>query len=254
MDKKRSRKDASCVSKQHLNRLIAQQSDIVYDTFLSTTAVSSHSDDTMNTNYECTEYVDNASTVTSDVNIEAENTAVTQNNIHERNENNEISNAQQCSTSDSYESGTFLESENANIAVAIWSVDHVKNNLAIWGVQHHIPHTAIRALLEILRSHSCFSSLPADARSLLQTPRKQEVRIVVPGTYYHFGLRKSILNILTSMNAKRNIDNIKIAINIDGLPLSKSSPQQFWPILGSILPYNNVFVIGIYYGTENQQM
>lgn len=43
---------------------------------------------------------------------------------------------------------------------------------------------------------------------------------------------------------------VKININIDGLPLSKSSQQQFWPILGSILPYNNVFIIGIYYGNE----
>lgn len=56
------------------------------------------------------------------------------------------------------------------------------------------------------------------------------------------------MNILTFI--KRNVDIVKIAINIDGLPLSKSSQQQFWPILGSILPHNNVFVIGIYYGTE----
>lgn len=49
---------------------------------------------------------------------------------------------------------------------------------------------------------------------------------------------------------KDNIDCVKISINIDGLPLSKSSQQQFWPILGSVLPYNNVFIIGIYYGNE----
>jgi len=41
-----------------------------------------------------------------------------------------------------------------------------------------------------------------------------------------------------------------MSINIDGLPLSKSSSQQFWPILGSIIPYNNVFVIGLYHGND----
>lgn len=39
-------------------------------------------------------------------------------------------------------------------------------------------------------------------------------------------------------------------MNIDGLPLSKSSQQQFWPILGSVIPYGNVFMIGLYYGYE----
>ncbi|EFN67070.1 hypothetical protein EAG_00205, partial [Camponotus floridanus] len=47
-----------------------------------------------------------------------------------------------------------------------------------------------------------------------------------------------------------NITNIKISINIDGLPLSKSSQRQFWPILGFIADFKKVFVIGIYYGTE----
>lgn len=48
----------------------------------------------------------------------------------------------------------------------------------------------------------------------------------------------------------KDIDYVKISINIDGLPLSNSSSQQFWPILGSVFPYNNVFVIGLYHGTE----
>lgn len=77
--------------------------------------------------------------------------------------------------------------------------------------------------------HSCFSTLPIDPRTLLKTPRKQEVRLVAPGINYHFGLFNSISNIITST---KNNDCIKIIVNIDGLPISKSSPQQFWPILG----------------------
>ncbi|XP_011883964.1 PREDICTED: uncharacterized protein LOC105571102, partial [Vollenhovia emeryi] len=47
-----------------------------------------------------------------------------------------------------------------------------------------------------------------------------------------------------------SIDCVKIFVNVDGLPLTKSSQQQFWPILESIFPYENVFIIGIYHGNE----
>ncbi|KYN11044.1 hypothetical protein ALC57_16823 [Trachymyrmex cornetzi] len=74
------------------------------------------------------------------------------------------------------------------------------------------------------------------------------IRTVVPGSYYYFELLHPVKKILTSI--KDNISYIEIAVNIDGLPLSKSSLQQFWPILGSVIPYSNIFVIGIYYGYE----
>ncbi|EZA56088.1 hypothetical protein X777_03738, partial [Ooceraea biroi] len=96
--------------------------------------------------------------------------------------------------------------------------------------------------------HSCFSTLSLDARSLLKTLRRQEIRTVTSGIYHHFGLLNSLLDILKSI--KDDIDCIKLSINIDGLPLSKSSSQQFWPILGSVSPYNNVFLIGLYHGND----
>ncbi|XP_011698579.1 PREDICTED: uncharacterized protein LOC105456325 [Wasmannia auropunctata] len=34
---------------------------------------------------------------------------------------------------------------------------------------------------------------------------------------------------------------------------AKSSQQQFWPILGSIIPYDNVFMIGLYQGNEKPE-
>lgn len=44
---------------------------------------------------------------------------------------------------------------------------------------------------------------------------------------------------------------MNIAVGVDGLPISKSSSSQFWPILAYIVPYRNyVFPIGIYYGNE----
>jgi len=47
-------------------------------------------------------------------------------------------------------------------------------------------------------------------------------------------------------------DEILFNINIDGLPLAKSSSDQFWPILGCICVdfYTKLFAIGIYSGKE----
>lgn len=56
------------------------------------------------------------------------------------------------------------------------------------------------------------------------------------------------LKYCTNINS---IDVIKINININGLPLAKSSQSQLWPILGQI--YNiginkTPFLIGAYHG------
>lgn len=48
-----------------------------------------------------------------------------------------------------------------------------------------------------------------------------------------------------------NLEIIEIIINIDGLPLSKSSESQVYPILCSLSNnYNNIGIIGIYHGYE----
>lgn len=45
--------------------------------------------------------------------------------------------------------------------------------------------------------------------------------------------------------------NVKVNINIDGLPLFKSSSSQVYPILCNLVEnYDLVNVIGIYYGDE----
>jgi len=124
----------------------------------------------------------------------------------------------------------------------------LQDDLAVWAVKHQITHTALTTLLYQLKKHSCFSKLPVDARLLLKTPRQQDTRIVMSGSYFHFGLLDPVKKIIASI--KDNVNCVKVAINIDGLPLSKSSQQQFWPILGSVLSYNYVFVIGIYFGNE----
>lgn len=40
--------------------------------------------------------------------------------------------------------------------------------------------------------------------------------------------------------------------NTDGLPLSKSSSSQLWPILGSVIGFKEVFVIGLYHSFSSK--
>lgn len=93
--------------------------------------------------------------------------------------------------------------------------------------------------------------LPKDCRTLLRTGSSKvlNIREVKPGIYYHFGLKKGIL--MYSSILPLNSHVIKIAVGVDGLPISKSSSGQFWPILAYIVPYHNyVFSVGLYYGYQ----
>lgn len=43
---------------------------------------------------------------------------------------------------------------------------------------------------------------------------------------------------------------LSLQFSIDGIPISKSTGQQFWPILGYAIELDKVFEIGIYCGSE----
>lgn len=133
--------------------------------------------------------------------------------------------------------------------------------IAKLAIDFNIPHIAINSLLTSLRKHSCFSELSKDARTILSTNKNAMsmnnniIRSVHHGRYYHFGLKNGILtnyNFLPSVSSDNPTPNIiRVAVGIDGLPILKSTSQQFWPILGYIVPNNHaVFPIGIYLGME----
>ncbi|XP_071575335.1 uncharacterized protein [Temnothorax nylanderi] len=250
MNRKRPRKESLYMSKRHLNRKRKLELDMICDALFNIPH-----DTSCNVNDKCAANVQNVSTINLEI---CENNSETSNiNIHEPNENiNEIfeeinnDNCRQSNyrTSDSQQSHLSGESISHLSDDTDVTDESFTNYLAKWTVKYQIPHIALTALLHRLRKHPCFSNLSLDARTLLKTPRKQELRTVAPGSYYHFGVQKFVLETLASV--KDNIDCVKITINIDGLPLSKSSLQQFWPILGSVVPYNKVFVIGLYHGNE----
>lgn len=119
----------------------------------------------------------------------------------------------------------------------------VKNSLIEWVVKGNIPRIHVCHLLKKLHFDEGLNFLPLDWRTLM-TSRRGKVLVIdmPPGKYQHFSVRASLYSILCSMES-RNIaipDELNILFNIDGLPLSKSSMSEFWPILCKVIGTYNL--------------
>lgn len=122
--------------------------------------------------------------------------------------------------------------------------------IAAWAVKHNITLSALSDIMQIL--HPLIPSLPKDPRTLLKTQTTYDVtELPSGGFYYHLGVKTAVVSKITE-NIAYATDNphIRMQLNIDGLPLFKSTNGQFWPILGRLENYLNdePFIIGLYYG------
>lgn len=126
----------------------------------------------------------------------------------------------------------------------------ITQSLHDWAVTYQIPVTALRDLLKILIP--VLPNLPKDPRTLMKTPTQYNIIRVCGGEYYHFGLLNGITNkIKNYCSYLPESFCFELQLNIDGLPLFKSTSQQFWPILGMIRNVNcEPFVIGLYSGVK----
>nr|CAI5854864.1 unnamed protein product [Callosobruchus analis] len=118
-------------------------------------------------------------------------------------------------------------------------------DIKAWALKHNIKHVAIKDLLEILNKNTDVR-FPNDPRTFLATPCETNIWDIAGGQYWHNGLTMCLQEIFR--DTKKSQD-ISININIDGLPIFKSSRYEFWPILFNIneFPYKPM-IIGMYYG------
>lgn len=126
----------------------------------------------------------------------------------------------------------------------------LQTQLILWADEWKIDKTSLTNLLKMLRSQG-FEYLPKDGRTLMKTPRQTVVEERSGGRYYHYGLKKAIIDQLEQLQSPITLDNtIYINLNIDGLPVSKSSNSQLWPILGQIVSneLKTPFLIGAFHG------
>jgi len=140
--------------------------------------------------------------------------------------------------------------DKENIEENINKTLDLSNWLCFWKLKHNITHTALSELLNKLRTCGYYD-LSKDARTLLNTPKNSIIEILAENeSLFHYGLKKAIIEQLvrTKFIVKNQV--IMIDLNIDGLPISKSSKSQIWPILGKIYGDKafTPFVISAYHG------
>lgn len=147
----------------------------------------------------------------------------------------------QCDLSeDEDESDSETETENC-----------LEEELVVWAKQFIISTTAMDALLKLLkiRGHPL---LPKSSKTLYHTPVTRDLIVVEPGKYFHFGFEVALKIELLRLPEKTIIPStLEIDFNVDGIPISKSSGSQFWPVLAlikNIKAQMSPFVIGLYHG------
>ncbi|KAE9524467.1 hypothetical protein AGLY_015188 [Aphis glycines] len=111
--------------------------------------------------------------------------------------------------------------------------ENVIQSLQEWYIQCNVHQNSVTKLLKILKHKANLLFLPETCRTLLHTESTKliGIREVNPGVYYHYGFFKSIIKYSSTI---LNHVCIKIAVGVDGLPISKNSS-------------------GIYYGNEKPQ-
>ena len=119
-----------------------------------------------------------------------------------------------------------------------------------------VPRVFLNHLLKLFQRYPQSLNIKnLDIRSVLQTKRNLKTKEISPGIYYHFGLEKAFFDHINFFKQFTNFRKIFLNINIDGLPITNSTTDSFWPILGTFFLgdiLSNVFVIGLYFGKKSQ--
>lgn len=123
-----------------------------------------------------------------------------------------------------------------------------KEQLREWVLNSGTPICHVNSLLALLQPH--FPSLPKDGRTLLNTRREYVIDNIAGGKYHHFGVEHGIKICLQQYAHLCDLDELSLQLNIDGVPLFKSSSESFWPILGLLQQEqkSEPFIIGLWIG------
>lgn len=167
-------------------------------------------------------------------------------------------NAANTSVTDKHVSSNVINLEDLSTKIS----DNFEHNKSLdlrhflrkWSIENDIKISAVSSLLKGLSEtccSNCCSSLPLDGRTLIETNRKIKMQIQskAGGHYVHIGILKGIKSHV--MGTTDNSHKLIAIINIDGVPIFKSSGLSFWPILMRIANgnYDQPFVVGIFSGT-----
>lgn len=127
-----------------------------------------------------------------------------------------------------------------------------REHLAACFVDNNLTHVQGNNILSLLRTHPCFSNLPKDVRTLINTPRNSAiVSKVEPGEYIHFDLEAALIENLSNLSFPAN-SYIALDFHTDGCALDKASTVHLWPIQCRMCNIQKAkpIVVGIYKGSQ----
>lgn len=134
--------------------------------------------------------------------------------------------------------------------------EQLSSKIAKWAVEI-INLFALRELLTILRENPsyCINNLPEDPHTLLKTPNKSYGKKLGSDLFHYFGIAETLNSLCITLNINVTFSTeFFLAVNIDELPLSKSSASSFWPIVCSVKSIealkNKVFLVALYHGNQ----
>ena len=136
-------------------------------------------------------------------------------------------------------------SEDDELDSSFQETNSLPQNLANWVSKHEITREATNELLSLLLKHGM--DVPKDKRTLCKTPRNIEVVDKSGGKYFYLGIENGVTKAIKHLKQFSQID---LSVNIDGLPLCRSSKSQLWPILGSINNSSFIFAIAIFHSNS----
>lgn len=126
----------------------------------------------------------------------------------------------------------------------------LRNALHQWALKFHVTLVALTALLLLLKPFLLFS-LPSDARTLMGTVRNVKIVKLAGGEYHYFGLERAAVAILRDYSRERKeVKELKLTFNIDGLPISHSGTEGFWLISCSEQNSKKVYLVAAFYGPK----
>ena len=110
--------------------------------------------------------------------------------------------------------------------------DSLVDTLKQWANHFEVKAVAVDRLLKILKQHG-LQNIPSCSRMLLKTPRTVKLGSVSNMEYHHFGLTTMINRCLKNVPERDigDVNSLILTLNIDGLPLFKSTKSSVWPIL-----------------------
>lgn len=130
----------------------------------------------------------------------------------------------------------------------------LQDDLKNWAIKHNITRGACTDLLKMLRQFENFKLLPSDSRTLFRIDKTVILRDIGEGKMCYFGLKNCLIKRFGSFSEEKlsQLLKVELELSFDGLPISKSTNCQLWPIQCSVVNLNKFakpFVVGIYFGS-----